>query len=91
MSLTSRVLRLEQEAKKANSSCYFIAPRYHKTNENNSLYGQLKPTNTRPFTHDYFSNESLNDDTVRELLNLNQHDQIIIIERSFVDNCMRSE
>ncbi len=91
MSLASRVLRLEQEAKKANSGCYFIAPRYHITDKNDPLYGQLKPSNTKPFTHDYFSNESLNDDTVRELLNLNQHDQIIIIERSFTDNCMGSE
>ncbi len=91
MSLASRVLRLEQEAKKANSGCYFIAPRYHITDKNDPLYGQLKPSNTKPFTHDYFSNESLNENTVRELLGLNEHDQIIIIERSFVDNCMRSE
>tara|TARA_R110001632_G_scaffold57508_1_gene140510 strand:+ start:252 stop:527 length:276 start_codon:yes stop_codon:yes gene_type:complete len=91
MSLASRVLRLEQKAKKANSGCYFIAPRYHITDKNDPLYGQLKPSNTKPFTHDYFSNESLNENTVRELLGLNEHDQIIIIERSFVDNCMGSE
>ncbi len=88
MSLASRIRKLEEQSKRANKAYVFIAPRYHKTNKNDPLYGQLRPSNTRPFTHDFFSNESLNDDSVRELLNLNQHDQIIIVERSFIDNCM---
>lgn len=91
MSLASRIRKLEEQAKRSNKAYVFIAPRYHKTNKNDPLYGQLRHSNTKPFTHDYFSNESLNENTLRELLGLNEHDQIIIIERSFVDNCMRSE
>ncbi len=92
MSLTSRIRKLEEQAKRANAGYYLIAPKYQTTDINNPKYGLLEASNgVRPFTHIYYSDETLTENTVRELLGLNEHDQIIIIERSFVDNCMGSE
>ncbi len=92
MSIKSRVKKLTERAKRVNKAYVFIAAKYQPTDVDNPKYGLLEASgDIKPFTHIYHSDETLTNDTVRELLNLNQHDQIIIIERSFTDNCMGSE
>lgn len=89
MSLTSRIRKLEEQAKRANAGYYFIAPKYQTTDINNPKYGRLEASSdVKPFTHVYYSDESLNENTVRELLNLNPQDQVVIVERTFTQNCM---
>ncbi len=92
MNLKSRLKKLTEQANRANAEYCFVAPKYQATDINNPKYGRLEASgDIKPFTHIYHSDETLTENTVRELLGLNEHDQIIIIERSFVDNCMGSE
>ncbi len=89
MSIKSRVKKLTEQAKRANAGYYFIAPKYQVTDSNDSKYGRLEASgDIKPFTHIYHSDETLTEDTVRKLLNLNPQDQVVIVERTFTQNCM---
>ncbi|MCP3700192.1 MAG: hypothetical protein GY920_16830 [Aliivibrio sp.] len=89
MNLKSRLKKLTEQAKRANAEYYFIAPKYQATDINNPKYGLLEVSgDIKPFTHIYHSDETLTSDTVRELLNLNPQDQVVIVERTFTENCM---
>ncbi len=89
MSIKSRVKKLTEQAKRANAGYYFVAAKYQSTDINDSKYGVLEASgNVKPFTHIYHSDETLTSDTVRELLNLNPQDQVVLVNRTFIDNCM---
>jgi len=88
MSLASRLKRLQEQAIRANKAYVFVAPRYHITDLKDPLYGCLKPSYDKPFTHDYFCDDELTEAKVRELLQLNANDQIVIVDKSFTENCM---
>ncbi len=89
MNLKSRLKKLTEQAKRANAEYYFIAPKYQATDSNDSKYGRLEASNDiKPFTHVYHSDETLTSDTVRKLLSLSPQDQVVIVERNFINNCM---
>tara|TARA_R110001632_G_scaffold223624_1_gene355562 strand:- start:5352 stop:5627 length:276 start_codon:yes stop_codon:yes gene_type:complete len=89
MNLKSRLKKLTEQAKRANAGYYFIAPKYQATDINNPKYGRLEASNDiKPFTHVYHSDETLTSDTVRKLLSLSPQDQVVIVERTFINNCM---
>ncbi len=89
MSLASRLKKLEEQAKRSNKAYVFVAPKYQVTDSNDSKYGRLEASNDiKPFTHVYHSDETLTSDIVRKLLSLSPQDQVVIVERNFIDNCM---
>ncbi|MCP4882029.1 MAG: hypothetical protein GY905_15970 [Gammaproteobacteria bacterium] len=91
MSIKNRVKKLTEQAKRANKAYIFVSPRYHTTDRKDPLYGCLKPSYDKPFTHDYFCDDELTASKVRELLQLNANDQIVIVDKTFTDNCMGTE
>ncbi len=89
MNLKSRLKKLTEQAKLANAGYYFISPKYQATDINNPKYGRLEALNdVKPFTHIYYGTDELTSDIVRELLHLNANDQIVIVDKSFTENCM---
>lgn len=89
MNLKSRLKKLTEQARRANTGYYFIAPKYQATDINNPKYGRLEASgDIKPFTHIYHSDETLTEGIVRELLNLNPQDRVVLVERTFIDNCM---
>ena len=89
MNLKSRVKKLTEQAKRANKAYVFVAAKYQATDVDNPKYGYLEASgDIKPFTHIYHSDETLTEDTVRKLLNLNPQDQVVIVERTFTQNCM---
>ena len=91
MSIKNRLKKLTEQAKRANAGYYFIAPRYHITDLKDPLYGCLKPSYDKPFTHDYYGDDDLTEAKVKELLHLGPNDNVVIVCRTFVDNCMGIE
>ena len=89
MNLKSRVKKLTEQAKLANAGYYFVAAKYQATDVDNPKYGYLEASgDIKPFTHIYHSDETLTSDIVRKLLSLSPQDQVVIVERNFIDNCM---
>jgi len=89
MSIKNRVKKLTEQAKRANAGYYFISPKYQATDINDSKYGRLEALNdVKPFTHIYYGSDELTSDIVRELLHLSVNDRIVIVDKSFTQNCM---
>ena len=89
MNLKSRLKKLTEQAKRANKAYVFVAAKYQSTDIDNPKYGLLEASgDIKPFTHIYHSDETLTENTVRKLLNLNPQDQVVIVERTFTENCM---
>ncbi len=89
MSLASRLKKLEEQAKRSNKAYVFVAPKYQVTDSNDSKYGRLEASgDIKPFTHIFYSDETLTEGIVRELLSLTPQDQVVIVERTFTENCM---
>ncbi len=89
MNLKSRVKKLTERAKRANKAYVFVAAKYQSTDIDNPKYGLLEASgDIKPFTHVYYGTDELTSDIVRELLHLNANDQIVIVDKSFTENCM---
>jgi len=89
MNLKSRLKKLTEQAKRANKAYVFVAAKYQSTDIDNPKYGLLEASgDIKPFTHIYHSDETLTSDIVRELLGLNEQDQVVLVNRTFIDDCM---
>ncbi len=89
MNLKSRVKKLTERARRANAGYYFVAAKHQSTDVDNPKYGRLEASSDiKPFTHIYYGSAELTSDTVRELLGLNEQDKVVLVNRTFINNCM---